>query len=151
MQKLNHTRAVLRLGAVLFLLVTPAGLEAQETQDTMKLAVPLRAARATLQAGYTAFDPAKVNVLFADDAVVMFQGETHSGRAAVDTWIENSMQGLSAIKFGTATFTVADTEVVDRNTYTVTLGDGTQQDGSSELTWRRQADGSWKIARLIVS
>lgn len=153
MHKLNHTRAAVRLATVLFLLflVMPPALEAQETQDTMKLAAPLRAARAAFSGGYMAFDASKVTPLFTADAVVVFQNDSFSGKEAVDAWVANSMQGLSAIRFGTASFTVSDAEVVDRNTYVVTLGDGTTAEGTSELVWRRQADGSWKVARLTAT
>ena len=153
MQKVNHTRATLRLVAALFLLLcaAPAALRAQETQDTMKLAAPLRAARAALTAAYISLEPARANIHFADDAVVIFQDQTYRGRAAVDGWIVDSMTGVSAVRFGTPRFTIADAEVTDYNTYSVTLGDGSLAEGTSEMVWRRQADGSWKVVRLLVT
>ena len=153
MRKVHPTRAALRLVAALLLLLVapPAVLRAQETQDTMQLSPKLRAARAELNAGYMALDPTRVKPLFADSAVVHFQDQMHSGRQAVDAWIVDSMKGLSAVRFGTATFTIRDAEVIDRNTYTVTLDDGSQAEGTSEAVWRRQADGSWKVVHLLVT
>jgi ketosteroid isomerase-like protein len=152
MQRSNHTRAGLRLAAALCLLlfVAPATLSGQETQDTMKLAVPLRAARAALSSGYVALDPARVRPLFSDSAVVMFQDQTYRGRAAVDGWIAESLSGVTSVRFGPSSFTIGDAEIIDRGSYSVTLNDGSQVEGSSESVWRRQADGSWKVVRLLV-
>lgn len=153
MQNANRTRAALWLVPALLLVLCagPAELVAQETQDTMKLAAPLRAARAALSGGYAALDPGRVSVLFADSAVVQFRDQMYSGKQAVDGWIADSMMGLTQVRFGTSSFTISETEVVDWNTYMVTLGDGTQVEGTSEATWRKQADGSWKVIRLVVT
>src|SRR5688572_4022497 len=153
MQKFNHTRGARRLAVAAFILfaAAPAALSAQETQDTMKLTPQMREARAALAAGYAALDPAKVKVLFSDSAVVNFGDQTFSGRQAVDGWIAESMNGLSAVRFGAGNFTITEREFTDRNTYRVTLGDGSMQEGTSEAVWRRQADGSWKLVRLTVT
>lgn len=139
---------------LLFLLATvvvPTAATAQETQDTMKLAAPLRTARAALSAAYTALNGQEASRSFSDSAVVDFQGQVFTGRPAVQEWLSGALQGLSSIRFGTPSFTVAETEVTERTGYTVVTTDGTEQGGSTEATWRRQADGSWKIVRLTVS
>ena len=153
MQKNHHTRRVLchAVAALVLVAAAPTTLDAQETQDTMKLSAPMREARAALSAGYVALDPGKVKRLYADSAVVNFQDQTYSGRHAVDGWIVESMQGLSSVRFGAGSFTIGDNEFIERNTYRVTLGDGTQVEGTSEAVWRRQPDGSWKVVRLSVT
>jgi ketosteroid isomerase-like protein len=153
MQKATQTRVAPRLVVAAFVLLAaaPAVLGAQETQDTMKLSAQMRAARNALSAGYASLDPTKVKLLFTDSAVVLFQDEMHSGKQAVDAWVAESMTGLSAVRFGTGSFTISDAEVVERNTYVVTLSDGTTAEGTSEAVWRRQRDGSWKVVRLTVT
>src|SRR5688500_14607692 len=53
----------------------PATAVPQETQDTTKLAAPLRAARAEMTAAYVALNATAAGRFFADSAVVNFQGE----------------------------------------------------------------------------
>ena len=132
-------------------MAAPSSARAQETQDTMKLAAPLRTARAALTAAYVALDARAAGRHFSDSAVVNFQGQVLSGRAAVDGWLTNSLQGISSIRFGASTFTVAETEVTERSTYTVVVSDGASQEGTTEATWKRQPDGSWKVIRLTAT
>jgi ketosteroid isomerase-like protein len=139
------------LALVLAVFAAPAVAIAQETQDTMKLAAPLRTARAGMNSAYTALDAQAAARFFSDSAVVNFQGEVITGRTAVQSWLTNSLQGLSALRFGPSSFTVSETEVIERASYTVTTSDGGEQSGSSESTWRRQPDGSWKVVRLTVT
>ena len=61
-------------GLVASLLLAPGSLRAQETQDTMRLPEAVRSARAAFQAAYVGLDPTAAGSLFADSAVVDFQG-----------------------------------------------------------------------------
>ena len=146
-------RVLVRYAPVLLLLLLamPLKLNAQETQDTTKLEARLRAARAEISAAYSALDAARTVGHYADSAVVEFQGEVFNGKPAIQAWLTDALAGLSALRFGPANFTIAPTEVVERTAYTVVLPDGTQQQGSSTATWRKQRDGSWKVVRLVVA
>jgi ketosteroid isomerase-like protein len=146
----NRAFSTFVFALVLSLIAIPTAASAQETQDTTKLAAPLRTARAELTAAYVGLNPQAAARFFSDSAVVDFQGQVITGKPGVTEWLVGSLQGLSSLRFGSASFTVSETQVVERASYTVTTTDGTEQAGSSEATWRKQADGSWKVVRLVV-
>ena len=148
---MHRNRVIPALLFALALVAAPSAASAQETQDTMKLASPLRTARAEMTAAYVALNAQGAARHFSDSAVVDFQGQLISGKPGVIEWLTGSLQGLSSIRFGSASFTVTETQVIERASYTVTIPDGTEQGGSTEATWRKQADGSWKVVRLTVS
>jgi ketosteroid isomerase-like protein len=135
----------------LALLAAPGAMSAQETQDTMRLPAALRTARAGLTGAYTALNASAASQFYADSATVNFQGQVFTGRSAIEAWLVDALQGLSAIRFAAPTFVVSENEVSERGGYTVALPDGTEQPGSAETVWRRQSDGSWKVMRLTVS
>jgi ketosteroid isomerase-like protein len=150
MQLPSRSLGVLTL-FLLAILVIPGAIAAQETEDTTKLAPALRTARNALTAAWMARDAQAVSRFFADSAAVSTPDQTLNGKAAIDGWLAETTQALSAVRFGTSRFVISESEVTERSTYTVVLGDGTEQSGSAENIWRRQADGSWKVTRLTVS
>jgi ketosteroid isomerase-like protein len=139
--------ALLALQAVPAAAQTPA---AQETQDTMSLPDGLRTARTALSAAYAKMDGLAVVAHFAEGGAVDFGGQVISGKQAVGGWFTEMFSTLAGLTSGAPTFVVTDGEVKERSGYTVHLPDGSQQGGSSETVWKKQADGSWKVARLIV-
>jgi ketosteroid isomerase-like protein len=139
------------LPAALVLVVSPAAVAAQETQDTTRLPTQLRSARGAFQSAYLALDPSAAGSLFTDSAVVDFQGQIFSGRVAiVETFLPQSTQGLAALRFGTSSFTISEGQIVENGNYFVVPEGGSEQAGSYRTTWRRQQDGGWKVARLEV-
>src|SRR5688572_4903804 len=92
------------------LVAAPAAIHAQETQDTMRLRAPLRTARAAMTAAYGALDARRAAGFFTDSAVVEFQGQVITGRPAVDGWLSESLQGIGGIRFGSASFTVSESQ-----------------------------------------
>ena len=61
-----------------------------------------------------------------------------------------ALQGISALKFSPPSFKIADTEVTETASYTVSTPGG-DQSGSTETVWKKQKDGGWRILRLRVS
>jgi hypothetical protein len=135
----------------LMTLVLPGAVQAQETtQDTMKLAAPLRTARAALSAGWSSMDAGKVTVAFSDSAVVEFGDQVMRGKQAVSAWVTEVLGGLSSLRMGSPSFTMAPALVTENNTYVVVTSDGSEQPGTVTTVWRRQADNAWKVVRMTV-
>jgi len=133
------------------LLAAPAAAGAQETQDTTRLPAGMRTARAAFQAAYVGLDPGSAAELFADSAVVDFQGQIFSGKSSIATsFLPSSVQGLSSVRFGTSSYRITDAEIVENGTYFVVPDGAPAQSGAYRTTWRRMADGSWKVARLEI-
>ena len=147
----NPLRSV-RLAALfaLFAVAVPATVRAQETTDTAKLAAPLRSARAAFNKGLSSGDGAGASAIFSDSVVVDFQGQVFTGKDAATGWLTEALQGVSALKFAPPTFTVADAEVTERASYTVSTPNG-DQSGTTETVWRKEKGGTWKVWRLRVS
>lgn len=99
-------------------------------------------------------DPAGVTGLWADDAVYMDAGSpTAVGRAAFDSVVQGmfSTGRLTEVTENTDEILVDHDIAVQRGTYAETLqpqrGAPVALRGRYLFVWRRQPDGSWKIAR----
>lgn len=136
--------------AFILLAALPFAAAAQESQDTASLPEALRSVRTALAQAYGKLDGTASTAHFTDDAVVEFQGQVLSGKPAVGGWFAQMFSSLSAVRIGSSTFVVGDGEVTERASYTVVMQSGEEGQGQSEMLWKRQADGSWKVARLIV-
>ncbi|HEX6309471.1 MAG TPA: nuclear transport factor 2 family protein [Longimicrobiales bacterium] len=127
-----------------------APVSAQATSDTTALPADMRAARAVLAAAYEKLDAAAAASSFAPDAAIDFQGQLISGRDGVAAWFSEAFAGITALRGGTASYVIGDGEVTERSSYIAVPTGGEEQTGTSETVWRRQPDGTWKVARLIV-
>lgn len=150
------SRRAIRLRAMMpafvgALLLAPVAAGAQETQDTTQLPAGLRTMRATFQTAYQRLDPGSGADAFADSAVVDFQGQIFSGKVAiVESFLPSSIDGLSSVRFGPSSYRITQGEVIENGSYFVVPQGAPEQAGAYRTTWRQQADGSWKIARLEV-
>jgi hypothetical protein len=140
----------MRWATLFCLLVLPAAVAAQETQDTTKLPGEMRSARARLNSAFTSADAAAAAPFFTDSASVEFRGEYYNGHAAVTGWLQQALQGISSLRFSPATFVVAASEITERFSYTVGTPEG-DQTGQSETVWRKQTNGSWKVVRMRIT
>jgi ketosteroid isomerase-like protein len=140
---------VLGLASALLLIGLARPVAAQETQDTTRLPESLRSARTSYADTFSKLDGAAAAAHFADDGEVDFQGQTIAGQQAVGGWFAEVFSGLSGLRSGASTFLIADDQVTDRASYVVVTTDG-EQTGATETIWKRQEDGSWKIARMTV-
>lgn len=139
------------LCALVLLLVLPRAAAGQETtEDEATLPAELRTARASLNEAMGRMDAAATTAHFIETGLVEFDGQVYSGRAAVGAWFTEAFAALASLTGGTSTFIVGDGEVTERASYSAVTSDGSPQGGRSETVWKRQEDGSWKIARLIV-
>jgi ketosteroid isomerase-like protein len=143
-------RTLHAVASLLLLLGLAAPAAAQQTQDTTRLPESLRTARASMSAALTKLDPAAAAALFTDDGAVEFAGEALTGRAAVQRWFADALSGVTSLNFSPATFEITADQVTERANYVVGVPEG-EQGGMSKTIWTRQADGSWKVTRLIVS
>ena len=152
MQSQLKRPSVLRLATLFFLglAALPLTTQAQETQDTTKLAPELRTVRADWSNGVLNRDAGAAGAAFADSVVVQFQGEVFNGKSAAVAWLIDALAGVTSIRFSPSTFVIASGEVVERTSYVVVMADG-EAPGVTESTWRKMPDGSWKIVRFIVS
>lgn len=141
----------IRCSTLLLLLVValPVAAAAQETQDTMQLAPQLRAARAATSSAYMRLAAADAAAHYADDIIVHFGGEEIRGKDGASAWMQQTLQQVTSLRLGAASFKVAEAEVTERSSYVVATPDG-EQEGSVETVWRRQSNGAWKIARMTV-
>ena len=140
----------MRLATLCGLLLLPAALAAQETQDTMRVPAELRTARATLNKAFTSADPSGAATFFTDSSSVEFRGEVYNGHAAVTGWLQQALAGISSLRFSAPTFVVSAAEITERLTYTVGTPEG-DQTGQSESVWRKQRDGKWKVVRMRIT
>jgi hypothetical protein len=146
MEAVMQTRSRFMLLGLL-LLAAPVAVQAQDTQDTMKVAAALRAERAGLNKALTALNAKGSVPFFAETAIVDFQGQTFTGRAEIEGWLTQAFSGLSSLKFGAASFKISDAEVIETVQYTVGTPEG-EQPGTTETTWRRGADNKWQVVRM---
>ena len=142
---------LVRCAAMFALLIAlPAVARAQETSDTTKLAAGLRTVRNSYAKALSSMDANGAAAAFADSVYVEFQGQTFAGKQAATGWLTEALQGVSGLRFSEPTFTVSADQVVERASYTVSTPGGDGQ-GATETTWKKQKDGSWKLARLVVT
>lgn len=145
----RHIRTPFAFASILLLAALAAPAAAQVTQDTTNLPESMRTARATMSAAFSALDGTAAAAVFAEDGAVDFQGQLITGQQAVGGWFAEVFSGMSALRSGSSTFVIAENEITERGSYVAVMPDG-EQAGSSETIWRRQEDGSWKVARLVV-
>lgn len=136
--------------ACLLLATYAAPASAQATRDTAALPAELRAGIAALSAAYDKLDAAAATSWFAPDGAVEFQGQLLSGRDAIAAWFGEAFSGLTALRGGTPSYVIGEGEVSERSSYIAVLMGGEEQAGATETVWRRQPDGAWKVARLII-
>jgi hypothetical protein len=68
----------------------------------------------------------------------------------VSAWVTEVLGGLSSLRMGSPSFTMAPALVTENNTYVVVTSDGSEQPGTVTTVWRRQADNAWKVVRMTV-
>jgi ketosteroid isomerase-like protein len=133
-----------------FVLVAPGAVSAQATtNDETQLPAALKESRAALQKAYTALNPATAVDHYADDIQVSFGMDEYRGKPSATAWLHDALAGLSALRLGTPTFTIAPQEVTESANYTIVQADGQEADGTVQAVWRL-TDGAWKVVRLIV-
>jgi len=144
-----RTKSAIPAVAALFLAISAAAASAQETRDTMRLPAELRAQRAAMNSALTKLDGVSAAALFADDGAVDFGGTVYTGREAVTGWFVEVLGGLASLRFDNASFVIGDNEVTERASYTAMTPEG-EAPGTSETVWRKQENGEWRVAKLVV-
>jgi hypothetical protein len=147
---MNPIRAVAL--AALLVVAAPAAAHAQapaETSDTTKLAAPLRASMSAMKLALVGLKAAETSAHFAPDVVVEFQGMTYTGKLNAEAWLSGVFSQITSISFTASTFVVNVDEVVQKSSYT-TMSPAGEQPGSNQITWRRLADGTWKVVLLVA-
>ena len=95
--------------------------------------------------------------VYADDAVVMWpNGPATRGKAATEAAAKALLAGaaLSNVAFTTEALTVFGNDALETGTYVMTItpkagGSAINDKGKYMTHWKKQADGTWKIARDI--
>lgn len=146
-----RSRSLSAVASLLLVIVLAAPTAAQETTpDSTRLPESLNAARASMSGALGRLDNAGAAAHFTDDGSVDSRGQAVTGRAAIAAWFADALAGVTALRFGTATFIIADDQVTERAPYRLLTAEG-EQAGNTQTIWKRQADGSWKVIRFIVS
>jgi len=109
-------------------------------------------------AAITTGDTAGMLSIYTDDAVVMPQGmPVVSGRAAVSQYNAGmfSMFTVSNASFSTTDLIVVGDYAIESGIYRMTMkpktGPAMPDTGKYISVWRRQSDGSWKMAKDIFN
>ena len=118
--------------------------------------------RRVMERAENAGDPEPIIELFADDAVAMLPDfEVQEGRDACAAFLRNLLPGLlehfdRRITYRSAEVRVLDTAAFDRGTFAFGIrpkSGGTLERVTGKYFWmyERDADGAWKLSRMIVS
>lgn len=103
--------------------------------------------------GARAGDAASVVALYTEDAIEMPpDAPAIEGRSAIHARLEESFEGLADITLTAAETTGRDGLAYDRGTYSVTVdveGQMVTETGEFITILTKQADGSWRLHRLI--
>jgi uncharacterized protein (TIGR02246 family) len=134
----------------------PTGGSAATAQDTAAVRSAIEDTNARFLDAFKRGDKAAMLAYYTDDAVLMMPYQPASrGRTAINQSYTEFLGQMSYKDGGLKTeeLMVSGDLVVETGTYTWTLtvkSGGEMSDKGKYLTvWKRQADGSWKIARDI--
>lgn len=102
-------------------------------------------------------DPSLAATVYTEEAVVMWpNGPATRGKAATEAAAKALLANatLSNVAFTTEDLTVFGNDALETGTYVMTItpkaGSGAINDKGKYMThWKKQADGTWKIARDI--
>lgn len=133
------------------------------TMDSTAMAANEAAARQAIEstnaaagAALNAGDVAGWSNAYAEDAIVMWpNGPASRGRAEREATVKAMLgtASVSNVKFTTEDLTVMGDMAIEAGTYAMTVtpkgGPATEDKGKYMTMWKKQADGSWKIARDI--
>jgi uncharacterized protein (TIGR02246 family) len=109
---------------------------------------------------FKAGDAAKAASFYAEDATSMPpNSEPMSGRAGIEKGMAEAFKGMGKVsEFATTTkeFDLYGDHAIEISTYEMTLTppgakEAMKDHGSVMAYWRKQADGSWKVHRDIVT
>jgi uncharacterized protein (TIGR02246 family) len=134
----------------------PPGGTASTAQDVAALRSAIENTNPRFLDAFKRGDKAAMLAYYTEDAVVMMPNQPASrGRAAIDQSYTEFLSQMSYKDGGVRTqdVMVSGDLAVETGTYTWTLtmksGGEISDNGKYVTVWKRQADGSWKIARDI--
>lgn len=142
--------------------LTACGGEKPEAEAAPPPAPPMGQAMAdAMRSGYVdAYmrkDSTTVAGYYADDAVMYDpKGGVVTGKPAIVSALSSMMKaGMDSLGVASTAFTASGDEAVDEGTYVMRTLDpqtkeATREQGSYRITFRRQADGTFKIAKDSV-
>ena len=127
--------------------------------DEAAIRTSIEAADAKFTAAINKGDTATAFGVYSDDAILMMPGEKPwRGRAELSKGFGGLMSAMtvSEMSMKTETLLVSGDMAVESGTYAMTLTPkagknpkATKDEGKYLTTWKKQADGSWKIVRDI--
>ena len=157
--RLTRWTSLAALGALALACAAPAA----EKKETGPTAADVAVARTAIEAANTAAvgafnagDLAKWSSVYAEDAIMMMpNAEAWKGRAAIEAGAKamTAAMAISNLKFTTEDVMLGGDLAVETGTNEMTItpkkGKPIVDKGKYVTTWKRQADGSWKVLRDI--
>lgn len=122
---------------------------AVETPAAEQAPAELTQAADAYVAAWNGTDPAAVVAFFTEDATAVLGDSTYTGREQIaEKWINGSVAVVKDLSISNMTTTRSGEDWIAAGDYShaATMeGSTAPETGRFESTWRRQADGSWKI------
>ena len=136
----------------------PAAATIASTTDPAALRRFLDSAQTRYSTAATSADVPTLNSFYSDDAIVMPpNAKAMRGRAEVDKGNADMVTAMkvTALKLATSDLVTSGDVAIETGTYDQTLqpktGKAIHDVGKYVAIWKKQADGSWKITRLIYN
>ena len=133
------------------------GVSPQETAspDAPDTAVPaeLVSVRPAYITAWSGSDPAALRVYFGDDAIVVTPSGTYTGWSDINTRWVVPMLPQHYMMTPTHFTKTGDHTIVETGSYTYTMdhnGSPMAMKGSYSYKWKKQPDGSWRIASVDI-
>ncbi len=136
---------------VLLLPVFACAPPAAPAPDAHAVRASLEANNAKFMEAFNKGDSAAAAAMYTEDAIAMPPGAAMArGRQAIQDGMASDFKTYAAtgLKLTTSDVTLAGDLAVEVGTYSIQLGDSTQE-GKYLVVWKSQADGSWKLYRDI--
>ncbi|MDA2923507.1 SgcJ/EcaC family oxidoreductase [Acidobacteria bacterium AH-259-L09] len=156
----SHLSLLVLVSLVVLTACAPAGPTEAESEAAMQADIDaLDQLRSDYEAAYNAQDAAAVAGFYTDDAVRSLPNqEPTSGRDAIQSNLQATLdQAEAEISIPSEEIQVAGDWAFGAGTYSLKLtpkeegGEATARNGSYIVILKRQADGCWKIARVVDS
>ena len=157
--RVNRWTTLVFIGALALACAAPAAEKKDagpSAADVAAARTAIEAANAAAVAAFNAGDIAKWSSVYAEDAIMMMpNSEAWKGRAAIEAGAKAMLAAvaISNLKFTTEDVMLGGDLAVETGSNEMTItpkkGKPIVDKGKYVTTWKKQADGSWKVLRDV--